>query len=109
MTNPRESYQSPLGSRYASTEMKFNFSDQKKFSTWRRLWVILAKAEKELGVQNDGHDISDEQISEMEAKVDDIDFALAAREEKKRKHDVMAHVHTFAEVCPTAKGCVFQF
>ena len=62
MADPRESYQSPLNSRYASTEMKYNFSEKKKFSEWRKLWVILAKAQKELGVQYDGRDITDEQV-----------------------------------------------
>ena len=61
MGDPRESYQSPLNSRYASVEMKYNFSEKKKFSEWRKLWVILAKAQKELGVQHDGRDIADEQ------------------------------------------------
>jgi adenylosuccinate lyase len=79
--------------------MKFNFSAQKKFSTWRRLWVMLARAESELGI-----DITEEQIAELESKVDDIDFDLAAQEEKIRRHDVMAHVHTFGAACPKAKG-----
>ena len=105
-SNPREMYQSPLTARYASKEMSFNFSDQKKFSTWRQLWVWLAKAEQELGVKNDGHVITNEQIAEMQAKVNDIDFAMAAAEERKRRHDVMAHVHTFGEACPGAKGII---
>eukprot|EP00128_Syssomonas_multiformis_P010462 Colp12_sorted_trinity150504_noHs@30169 len=90
-------YQSPLTSRYASAEMAFNFSNQKKFTTWRKLWISLAKAEKELGLA-----ITDEQIQEMESQVDNIDYALAAAEEKKRRHDVMAHVHTFGVACPKA-------
>ncbi len=93
----RESYQSPLSSRYASDEMLYNFSDAKKFGTWRRLWVILARAQRELGLA-----ISEEQIAEMEAAVDDIDYELAAAEERRRRHDVMAHVHTFAARCPQA-------
>ncbi|XP_017768342.1 PREDICTED: adenylosuccinate lyase [Nicrophorus vespilloides] len=90
-------YRSVLSTRYASPEMQFNFSDQKKFSTWRQLWVNLAKAEKELGLK-----ISDEQIAEMESHIKDVDFAAAAEEEKKTRHDVMAHVHVFAEQCPKA-------
>ena len=61
MSDPRESYQSPLNSRYASSEMKYNFSEKKKFSEWRKLWVILARAQRELGVQHDGRDITEEQ------------------------------------------------
>ncbi|XP_063380983.1 adenylosuccinate lyase [Cydia fagiglandana] len=90
-------YRSPLSTRYASKEMQYNFSDQKKFSTWRKLWIYLAKAEKELGL-----DITDEQISELESAIHDIDFAAAAEHEKKVRHDVMAHVHTLAERCPHA-------
>lgn len=90
-------YRSPLSTRYASKEMQYNFSDQKKFSTWRKLWIYLAKAEKELGL-----DISDTQIQELESAVHDIDFKLAAEHEKKVRHDVMAHVHTLAERCPHA-------
>uniref|UniRef100_A0A3B4CEC2 Adenylosuccinate lyase n=2 Tax=Pygocentrus nattereri TaxID=42514 RepID=A0A3B4CEC2_PYGNA len=90
-------YRSPLVSRYASKEMAFNFSDRKKFTIWRTLWIYLAKSEKELGLP-----ITDAQVSEMEAHVEDIDFAMAAEEERKLRHDVMAHVHTFANCCPTA-------
>ncbi|OQR71065.1 adenylosuccinate lyase-like [Tropilaelaps mercedesae] len=90
-------YQSPLTSRYASPEMAYNFSDEKKFSTWRKLWIFLAKAEKELGLP-----IRDEQILEMERKVNQIDYAAAAVEEKLTRHDVMAHVHVFAQQCPLA-------
>ncbi|KAG7239394.1 hypothetical protein INR49_029160 [Caranx melampygus] len=77
--------------------MAFNFSDRKKFTTWRKLWIYLAKAEKALGLP-----ISDSQIQEMESHADDIDFAMAAEEERKLRHDVMAHVHTFAHCCPAA-------
>ncbi|XP_060523273.1 adenylosuccinate lyase [Cylas formicarius] len=90
-------YRSPLSSRYASPEMLYNFSDQKKFSSWRKLWVNLAKAEKELGL-----DIDDPQIRQMESHVDDINFKEAAEEEKLTRHDVMAHVHVFAKQCPLA-------
>ena len=90
-------YESPLASRYASGEMLYLFSPQKKFSTWRRLWIALARAEMKLGLP-----ISAEQISEMEAHIEDIDFELAAAKEKELRHDVMAHVHTFGTVCPKA-------
>ncbi|ESP04011.1 hypothetical protein LOTGIDRAFT_110374 [Lottia gigantea] len=94
-------YNSPLVSRYASKDMIYNFSDQKKFSTWRRLWTFLAKAEKELGL-----DISDDQIKEMEENIEKIDFIKAAEEEKKTRHDVMAHVHTFGICSPKADGII---
>ncbi|XP_019400521.1 PREDICTED: adenylosuccinate lyase isoform X1 [Crocodylus porosus] len=94
-------YHSPLVSRYASPEMGFNFSERKKFGTWRRLWLYLAQAEKSLGLP-----ITDEQIQEMEANLDNIDFKMAAEEEKKLRHDVMAHVHTFAHCCPKASGII---
>ena len=90
-------YQSPLTSRYASPEMAYNFSDDKKFQTWRKLWISLAQAEQQLGLA-----ISDEQIAQMQANVDNIDYELAAKEEKIRRHDVMAHVHTFGVCCPEA-------
>ena len=95
MTTAR--YQSPLTGRYASEAMAFNFSDDKKFQTWRRLWIELARAEQKLGLE-----ISDAQITEMEAAVDNIDYQLAAAEEKKRRHDVMAHVYTYGACCPNA-------
>uniref|UniRef100_A0A669BW80 Adenylosuccinate lyase n=1 Tax=Oreochromis niloticus TaxID=8128 RepID=A0A669BW80_ORENI len=95
--SPILTYRSPLVSRYASKEMSYNFSDKKKFTTWRKLWIYLAKAEKALGLP-----ITDAQIAEMESHAEDIDFAMAAEEERKLRHDVMAHVHTFAHCCPTA-------
>ncbi|KAI1884523.1 hypothetical protein AGOR_G00227250 [Albula goreensis] len=94
-------YRSPLVSRYASKEMAYNFSDRKKFTTWRKLWIYLAKAEKALGLP-----ITDAQVSEMESHAEDIDFAMAAEEERKLRHDVMAHVHTFAHCCPTAASII---
>ena len=94
---PTDRYDSPLCSRYASKEMQAIFSDDRRFGTWRRLWVELAKAERSLGLA-----ISAEQIAQMEAHLDDIDYAMAAKEEKKRRHDVMAHVHTFGAVAPLA-------
>lgn len=90
-------YQTPLSGRYASDEMKKNFSNDKKFSTWRTLWLYLARAEQELGL-----DISDDQIAEMEANIHNIDYEYAAAEEAKTRHDVMAHVHEFASKCPKA-------
>lgn len=84
--------------------MKFNFSEQKKFSTWRQLWTWLAKAEQECGVKVDGvHEIGEDQIADMEANIQNIDFELAAEEERRRKHDVMAHVHAFGVAAPKAR------
>ncbi|XP_052791194.1 adenylosuccinate lyase-like [Mya arenaria] len=94
-------YRTPLVSRYASPEMAYTFSEMKKFSTWRKLWTWLAKSEKTLGLN-----ISDEQIAEMEANLMNIDFKRAAEEEKKRRHDVMAHVHTFGVCCPKAAAII---
>jgi len=92
-----ESYQTPLNTRYSSKEMQFNFSDQKKFSTWRQLWLWLAESEKELGL-----DITSEQLEEMRDNINNIDFQLAAEQERKVRHDVMAHVHTFGVAAPKA-------
>lgn len=94
---PTDRYDSPLCSRYASPEMQRLFSDDVKFSTWRKLWLELARAEKDLGLA-----ITDAQVAELAAHLTDIDYALAKAEEKKRRHDVMAHVHTYGAVCPTA-------
>ncbi|XP_040414697.1 adenylosuccinate lyase [Cygnus olor] len=94
-------YRSPLVSRYAGAEMAFVFSERNKFGTWRRLWLFLAQAEKSLGLP-----ITDEQIQEMEANLDNIDFKMAAEEEKRLRHDVMAHVHTFAHCCPKAAAII---
>ncbi|MGN0744970.1 MAG: adenylosuccinate lyase [Christensenellales bacterium] len=96
-----DAYVSPLCQRYASKQMQYVFSPDFKFGTWRRLWVALAKAEKSLGI-----DITDEQIREMESKVDDIDYEYAAAREKEVRHDVMAHVLTFGYQCPKAKGVI---
>lgn len=90
-------YQNPLAERYTSKEMLELFSAQKKFSTWRKLWIALAESEKELGLN-----ITQEQIDEMKKHIDNIDFEYAAKMEKKFRHDVMAHVHTFGKVCPKA-------
>ncbi|MFP4163155.1 MAG: adenylosuccinate lyase [Chitinispirillaceae bacterium] len=94
-------YSNPLLERYASKEMSFIFSPQYKFSTWRKLWIALAESEKELGLH-----ITDEQINEMKAHAEKIDFELAREYEKKTRHDVMAHVHTFGTLCPNAKPII---
>ena len=99
--NPN-TYESPLASRNASAEMLRLFSPQHKFGLWRRLWLQLAKSERELGVTR----ISPEALQQMEANLDNIDFAKAAEWEKRLRHDVMAHVHTFEEVAPAAKGII---
>ena len=101
MTN-YETYESPFCTRYASEEMQFTFSAQKKFSTFRRLWVALARAEMKLGLEQ----VTQEKVDELEAHIDDIDFAYAAEEEKKLRHDVMAHVHTYGKCCPKAEGII---
>lgn len=90
-------YQNPLVARYASEDMSWIWSDQNKFSTWRRLWLALAESEQEIGLE-----ISDVQLDELRAHLEDIDFEAAARHEKVRRHDVMAHVETLKEICPTA-------
>ena len=97
----KDIYESPLNSRYSSPEMKAIFSPDHKFKTWRQLWIYLASAEKELGLN-----ITDEQIAELEAAKDDINYDVAAREEKLVRHDVMAHVHAYGEQCPKAKGII---
>ncbi|WP_294547295.1 adenylosuccinate lyase [uncultured Pseudoflavonifractor sp.] len=90
-------YESPLSSRYASDEMQYIFSPDKKFSTWRRLWVALARAEMELGLP-----VTQEQIDEMESHLTDINYESAAKWESKLRHDVMAHIHAWGEQCPKA-------
>jgi adenylosuccinate lyase len=96
-----DQYDNPLVTRYASAEMNGLWSPQRKFSTWRRLWVNLAEAEAELGLP-----ITPAQIAQLKAHVDDIDFAAAERYERKLRHDVMAHVHAYGDVCPQAKGII---
>ncbi|KAL7752268.1 adenylosuccinase ade13 [Sorochytrium milnesiophthora] len=95
-------YQSPLTSRYASDEMAYNFSDNKKFSTWRKLWLNLARAEQKLGLA----EVTDDAIKEMEQNLYTIDYEMAAAEERRRRHDVMAHVHTFGVACPKAAAII---
>ena len=94
-------YENPLCGRYASDEMKHLFSDDVKFSTWRKLWIALAEAEKELGLN-----ITDEQIAQMKEHIHDIDYESAAAHEREVRHDVMAHVHTFGEAAPLAKPII---
>ena len=95
------SYKNPLEERYSSEEMLYNFSPNNKFRTWRKLWIALAEIEKDLGLE-----ISDEQIAELKAQAENIDFDKAAEYEKKFRHDVMAHVHTYGDVAPSAKGII---
>ncbi|MDG2390351.1 MAG: adenylosuccinate lyase [Planctomycetaceae bacterium] len=94
-------YENPLLTRYASPEMATLWSAQKKHSTWRKLWIALAESQRELGL-----DISELQIEQMKASVDDIDFDVAAKHEKALRHDVMAHVHTFGDQCPDARAII---
>ena len=94
-------YISPFSTRYASDEMQYTFSDDNKFRTWRRLWIALAKAE-----QKQGLDITDEQISELEAHKDDINYEEATAREKLVRHDVMSHVYAYGLQCPKAKGII---
>ena len=96
-----KNYVSPLSERYPGKDMKYLFSPEKKFTTWRKLWIALAEAEKELGL-----DISDEQISELKAHVDDINYDVAKQREKIVRHDVMSHVYAYALQCPSAKGII---
>ena len=96
-----EFYENPLCGRYAGEEMQRLFSDDFKFSTWRRLWIALAESEKELGL-----DISDGQIEQMKAHITDIDYDRAAAHEREVRHDVMAHVLTFGECCPEARPII---
>ncbi len=94
-------YNSPLNSRYSSEKMKYIFSPDKKFRTWRKLWIALAESEKELGLG-----ITDEQISELKAHAEDIDYDKAAEYERQVRHDVMAHVKAYGDLCPNAKGII---
>lgn len=96
-----DAYKNPLEERYSSKEMLFNFSHNNKFRTWRKLWIALAEIEKDLGL-----DISAGQIAELKAAAEDIDFEKAAGYEKKFRHDVMAHVHTYGDAAPSAKGII---
>ncbi|MBQ2935886.1 MAG: adenylosuccinate lyase [Lachnospiraceae bacterium] len=94
-------YQSPLCERYASKEMQSIFSNDRKFTTWRELWIALAESEQELGLP-----ISDEQIQEMKSQISNIDYEKAKKYERELRHDVMAHVHTYGDACPHAAGII---
>jgi len=94
-------YQSPLSERYASKEMQYIFSPDMKFKTWRKLWIALAEAERELGL-----DITQEQIDELKAHQDDINYEVAKEREKLVRHDVMSHVYAYGQQCPKAKGII---
>ena len=94
-------YESPFCSRYASPEMQYIFAPDKKFKTWRRLWIALARAEKEMGLS-----ITDQQIAELEAHKDDINYEVAKEREKLVRHDVMSHVYAYGCQCPNAKGII---
>ena len=94
-------YISPLSTRYASAEMQYLFSQDFKFRTWRRLWIALARAEKTLGLA-----ITDEQIAELEAHKDDINYEDAIAREKLVRHDVMSHVYAYGQQCPKAAGII---
>lgn len=97
----RNLYSTPLNSRYASKEMSYIFSDDMKFSTWRKLWVALAEGEKELGLN-----ITDEQIKELKEHINDINYDEAIKREKEVRHDVMSHVYAYGIQCPNAKGII---
>jgi adenylosuccinate lyase len=104
-----ETYENPLVSRYASREMATLWGARHKFSTWRRLWVALAEAFQELGLPTDEGSrprISNEQIAELRAHVNDIDFEAAERHERRLRHDVMAHIHAYGDVCPQARDII---
>ncbi|WP_027307501.1 adenylosuccinate lyase [Caloramator sp. ALD01] len=97
----RQLYISPLTKRYASKEMSYLFSDEKKFKTWRKLWVVLAEAEKELGLS-----ITQEQIDELKANIDNLNYEVAEQKERETRHDVMSHVYAYGEQCPKAKPII---
>jgi adenylosuccinate lyase len=98
MSDPT-TYSNPLAGRYASEAMRFNFSPQKKFTTWRKLWLALAESERELGLP-----ISEEQLDELRATVDELNLDVAEEYERKLRHDVMSHVHAWGDQCPKARG-----
>ena len=97
----KDTYETPLNSRYASREMQYLFSPDRKFTTWRKLWVALAESEMELGLP-----ITQAQVDELKAHVNDIDYEAARRHEERVRHDVMAHVHAYGDVCPNARGII---
>ena len=98
---PYDRYDNPLIISFASVEMAELFSPQRKFSTWRRIWIALAQAQQELGLG-----VTTEQIEQLEEHADNIDFDTARRYENKLRHDVMAHVHAYGDVCPDARPII---
>ena len=101
MERDRNGYISPLSTRYASREMQYLFSDNNKFRTWRRLWIALARAERQLGLN-----ITEEQIAQLEAHAEDINFDVAEAREKQVRHDVMSHVYAYGQQCPDAEAII---
>ncbi|MGN1480940.1 adenylosuccinate lyase [Porcipelethomonas sp.] len=99
--NNKNSYESPFCTRYASEEMQYIFSPDKKFTTWRRLWVALARAEMKLGLP-----VTEAQVKELEENINNIDYDMAEAREKEVRHDVMAHVYTYGQACPDAEGII---
>ena len=97
----KDVYENPLITRYSSREMAHVFSDDMKFKTWRRLWIALAEAEHEMGVP-----ISREQIDELKAHAEDINYDVAEKREREVRHDVMSHVYAYGVQCPSAKGII---
>lgn len=101
-------YQTPLAERYASKEMQYIFSPDMKFKTWRKLWIALAEAENELGLKNEHGEpaVTKEQIDELKAHADDINYDVAKQREKEVRHDVMSHVYAYGVQCPNAAGII---
>lgn len=100
-------YTSPLSERYASKEMQYIFSQDKKFRTWRKLWIALAETEMELGLSENGKPvITQEQIDELKAHAEDINYDVAREREKLVRHDVMSHVYAYGQQCPKAAGII---
>ena len=101
MSGNINSYESPFCTRYASEEMQYIFSADKKFTTWRKLWVALARAEMKLGLP-----VTEAQVKQLEEHISDVDYAMAEEREKITRHDVMAHVFTYGQACPDAAGII---
>ena len=101
MSGNIKSYESPFCTRYASEEMQYVFSADKKFTTWRKLWVALARAEMKLGLP-----VTEAQVKQLEEHINDVDYEMAAEREKITRHDVMAHVFTYGQACPDAAGII---
>lgn len=100
-------YNSPLSERYASKEMQYIFSPDMKFRTWRKLWIALAETEMELGLSENGKPvITQEQIDELKANAEDINYEVAKEREKLVRHDVMSHVYAYGQQCPKAAGII---